>query len=220
MIMKYSTVVPAVIPQNQCEVMDMAAMLQFSREFHLDIIDGVFVPAISWPYLPVGEPSAVKQILDVYTLEVDLMVANPLAAAKRWVTAGADMLVFHIETITLEGFKYFSEQTLISAGVSCHGDTTIDALLEYAQHADYVQLMGINQIGAQGQPFDEGVFEKIAKVKKEFPDLMISVDGSVNLSTISRLKKAGADRFIVGSAIVKQPNPEEAHTMLQALIND
>ncbi|MEY3783752.1 MAG: hypothetical protein RLZZ230_74 [Candidatus Parcubacteria bacterium] len=218
--MKYSQIVPAVIPKSQAEVFEMATALHFSREFHLDIVDGIFVPTSSWPYEPLGEPMAVKPVLDAYTLEVDLMVAEPIAAATRWVAAGADMLVFHVETISLEVFKTFVEQTVASIGVSCSGETPIETLLEYAQYADYVQLMGIHQIGYQGQPFDEAVFEKIATVKNKFPALSITIDGSVNASTIKRLKKAGADRFICGSEIVKQINPEAAHEALMALIND
>jgi len=218
--MKYSPIVPAIIPANQSEVISAASSLRFSREFHLDVVDGVFVPAISWPYEPAGEPVVVKTVLDVYTLEVDLMTARPIPAATKWIAAGADMLVFHVETIDLETFKNFADNTPVSVGVSCSGDTEIETLLSYAEFADYVQLMGIYQIGSQGQPFTETVFEKIAAVKKQFPKIMISIDGSVNATTIQSLKKAGADRFIVGSAIVKQPDPEAAHKGLLALIND
>jgi pentose-5-phosphate-3-epimerase len=93
-------------------------------------------------------------------------------------------------------------------------------LAAYADYADYIQLMGIHTIGAQGLPFDETVLEKIATLKAEFPQLPITVDGSVNAETIVRLKKAGADRFICGSAIVQQADPEAAHAALAALIND
>lgn len=218
--MKYSQVIPAIIPQNQNAVLQAASDLRFSRELHLDIVDGVFVPAISWPYEPTGEPQSVKSVLDNYTLEVDLMTAEPIIAATKWVAAGADMLVFHVETLVLDIFKKFTEKTPVSVGVSCSGETKIETLLAYAEFADYVQLMGIYQIGSQGQPFDEAVFDKIKTVKSKFPDMMVSVDGSVNPDTILSLKKAGADRFIVGSAIVKQDNPEVAHNALLSLINE
>lgn len=217
--MMYSPIVPALIPTSQTEVEKFSNVLSFSREFHLDIVDGKFVKTISWPYEPVGEPLAVKPFLDFYTLEVDLMVAQPIQAATKWVEAGADMLVFHVETLPLETFKRFADTTKVSVGASFHGETSLDTFITYAEHADYIQLMGIYEIGAQGLPLDEGVFVKIAELKKVFPNKSITIDGSVNKSTIARLREAGADRFICGSAIVKQPDPEAAHQELLELIN-
>lgn len=213
-------IVPAVIPSSEEEVINFSNRLTFSPEYHLDLIDGKFVPATSWPFVPNGNPMNVKPYLDRYTLEVDLMVQDPLPIAREWIKAGADMLVFHVETISLDAFKAFTEDTNISLGVSAHGDTTIDTLSSYAEFADYIQLMGIHQIGAQGLPFDENVLVKIAELKRRFPLKSITIDGSVNKDTIARLAAAGADRFICGSAIVKQEDPEAAHAELSALINE
>jgi ribulose-phosphate 3-epimerase len=218
--MSYIPIVPAVIPKSREEVLSFAEKLCFSREFHLDLVDGKFVTAVSWPYDPTGAALSVKPQLDKYTLEVDLMVENPLTAAAEWVVAGADMLVFHVETLSLDEFRSFADKTVLSVGISAHGDTSLETLISYAEYADYIQLMGIYKIGAQGLPFDETVLDKLVALKNRFPNLPITVDGSVNADTIVRLKKAGADRFICGSAIVKQDNPEAAHAVLSALIND
>lgn len=217
--MSYTPIVPAVIPKSREEVLTYAKKLSFSREFHLDLVDGKFVPTVSWPYDPVGEPLSVKPQLDIYTLEVDLMVNDPLPAANAWLAAGADMLVFHVETLSLADFQIFADKTTVSVGVSAHGATSLETLAAYAEYADYIQLMGIYEIGAQGLPFDEAVLDKITQLQRRFPALPISIDGSVNSDTIARLKKAGADRFICGSAIVKQEDPEAAHAALSALIN-
>lgn len=217
--MRYAPIVPAVIPKSETEVKSLAEQLTFSREFHLDLVDGKFVPTVSWPYSPEGDPLSVKHYLDVYTLEVDLMVAKPVVAANEWIVAGADMVVFHLETLELETFKNFTENTSVSVGISAHGDTAFERLVEYAQFADYIQLMGIYEIGSQGQPFYDGVFKQIEELKRIFPDKSITVDGSVNKDTIRRLFNAGVDRFIVGSAIVLQEDPEAAHAHLQSLIN-
>jgi ribulose-phosphate 3-epimerase len=212
-------IVPAFIPQSEADAIEKLQSLQFSPEVHLDVVDGKFTPATSWPCRPTGDPVAVKQYADQFTLEVDLMIDEPLLAAADWITAGADMLVFHVETVSLENFKNFEDFTHVSIGVSAHGDTPVSTLLAYAKFADYVQLMGIYEIGAQGQPFDETVLEKIVAVKAAYPDKAITVDGSVNEHTIVRLKEAGVDRFIVGSAITLQPDPEAAHKALSLLIN-
>jgi pentose-5-phosphate-3-epimerase len=95
----------------------------------------------------------------------------------------------------------------------------MDTFETYLPFADYVQLMGIYEIGQQGQSLDEAVFEKIAYIKTHYPLLSITVDGSVNEHTIERLKAAGADRFIVGSAITLQDSPLAAYEALNTLIN-
>jgi ribulose-phosphate 3-epimerase len=217
--MNYSPIVPAIIPVSQDEVLKFSELLSFSRELHLDLVDGSFVKAVSWPYEPAGDPLSVKPQLDAYTLEVDLMVVDPISAATEWIKAGADMLVFHIETLGLENFKAFADDTNVSVGVSAHGSTTLDKLSEYIEYADYIQLMGIYEIGAQSLPFDELVIGKIIELKRRFPNKSITIDGSVNANTIARLREAGADRFICGSAISLQPDPEAAHATLSSLIN-
>ena len=217
--MSHTPIVPAVIPHSAQEVKNYAANFSFAREFHLDVVDGRFLAQATWPYEPAGEPMSVKKELDVYTLEVDLMVEQPIVAAAQWIAAGADMLVFHVETLSPEAFANFTEETNVSVGISFNGQTTMETFETYLPHADYVQLMGIYEIGQQGQPFDEAVFDKIAYLKEHYPMISITVDGSVNEHTIQRLKAAGANRFVVGSAIALQANPSAAHQSLNALIN-
>lgn len=210
-------IVPAIIPTSKNDLITQLERLSFAPEVHVDVVDGKFVPKVSWPCEPVGDPVSLKESLDTFTLEVDLMIENPLKAAVDWVTAGADMLVFHAETIDLENFKNFSEFTHITTSIATHGDTTIETLLEYAHYADGIQLMGIKEIGAQGQPFDDSVLEIIKTVKNTYPDKPITVDGSVNAETIERVVQSGADRVIVGSAITLQDEPYAAYEALCAL---
>ena len=209
-------IVPAVIPKSESEVIEFTKRLSFSHEFHLDVTDGNFVPSVSWPYEPIGEPMAVKPHTDKYTLEVDLMVCDPIKAARAWIKAGADMLVFHVETIDLASFIDFADHERVSVGISFSGDTPLEAIFPYLKYADYVQMMGIHVIGEQGQPFDTSA---LGKIKALDPLIPISVDGSINKDTIVDVVKAGADRLIVGSAIVKQEDPEAAYRHLCSLIN-
>jgi ribulose-phosphate 3-epimerase len=217
--MTYAPIVPAIIPPSREELLRYAEALTFSPEIQLDLVDGEFVSTVCWPYEPAGDPMSIKSQLEIFTLEVDLMVADPIPAAEAWLKAGADMIIFHIETLDLETFKDFADSVNISIGASAHGDTTMDQLSEYIEYADYIQLMGIHEIGAQGLPFDEKVLDKIKELKRRFPEKSITIDGSVNADTIVRLREAGADRFIAGSAVTLQPNPKEAHDALSALIN-
>lgn len=212
-------VVPAIIPQSKEHLKETLKKVAFSHEVQIDLVDGVFAPTISWPYEPAGEPMELKSQLDTFTLEVDLMVSQPITAAHAWLKAGADMLIFHVESLPLETFKNFVESCPCTVGVAAHGDTTTDTIAEYAQFADYIQIMGIKEIGAQGQSFDVSVLEKISTLRQLFPNKVIAVDGSVNADTILSLKKAGVTRMIVGSAIVLQDNPEDAYTTLSTLVN-
>lgn len=211
-------IVPAIIPTSEADLIRQLQRLPFTSEIHVDVVDGVFTARASWPYEPAGDPVSVKPHTDAFTLEVDLMVSNPLSAAVDWITAGADMLVFHCETLSLDNFKNFAEYTHVSIGVACHGDTPLDTLLEYVAHADYVQLMGIKHIGVQGEPFDDNVVTTIQAVKTAYPDKPITVDGSVNAQTIAQVVAAGADRVIVGSAITLTDDPHAAYESLRALI--
>lgn len=212
-------VVPACIPKTREAVIDFTEQVSFTDEIQIDVVDGQFVDNVSWPYVPMGEPKTIKHATDPYTLEVDLMVKKPLSAANEWIIAGADMLVFHVESIELGAFKNFVETCPVSVGVAYHGNTPLDTFLAYVEHADYVQLMGIKKIGIQGETFNSEVLHTIASIKERFPNKMVSVDGSVNLDTIGALRKAGADRFVSGSAIMAAKEPRAAHAELCARVN-
>lgn len=212
-------IVPAVIPKSLSELEIALPQLAFSAEIHIDVVDGKFVPSTSWPYMPKGHPSDIKNQTDRFTLEVDLMVNEPLLSAEDWIEAGADMLVFHAESISLSDFSHFVESAPASIGISALNDTPLDIFLPYLEVADYVQLMGIAKIGAQGQSFDQRVFDRIRIIKQKFPQKPITIDGSVNKDTIKDLSIAGANRFIVGSAIVLAEKPHEAYLELMNIIN-
>lgn len=213
-------IVPAVIPTSLQHLEDVLAQCTFSPEIHVDVVDGIFVPSLSWPYTPQGTPTQAQHTTDLFTLEVDLMVQDQLTAADAWAMAGADMLVFHIEMISPEALESFSvSHPNVTIGVSFKNSTPLASLAPYIPFADYVQVMGIEIIGVQGQPFYMPVLDVIKTIKTRFPRLPVSVDGSVNKDTIKMLSDAGADRFICGSAIVSAVHPYKAYHLLRTLIN-
>ena len=212
-------IVPAVIPKSVDDLKTKLSQLTFSSEIHVDVVDGKFVPFTSWPYEPAGSPLEIKNISDRFTLEVDLMVIDPLKSAESWIEAGADMLVFHVESISLSDFKQFIKSAPASIVISALNDTPLEVFLPYVELADGVQLMGIAKIGAQGQPFDQRVRERIELIKQRFPQKPITIDGSVNKATIKSIADMGANRLIVGSAIVLSENPHDAYLELSKIIN-
>ncbi len=217
-------VVPAIIPESFGYLEDIVRKLSGVHALQIDLVDNSFAQSVSWPYiheagqLPTETHQSLRQICHSHSVDVDLMVADPLAAAKVWLALGAELITVHVESLQkIEDFLQLKHQYNYQLGLSLNNDTDLASVLAYASVLDYVQCMGIAQIGSQGQPFDERVLERVVEIKSEYPALLVSVDGSVNADTIPRLKAAGVGRFVVGSAIVKQPDPAAAHRQLTEL---
>lgn len=214
-----SPIIPALIPNSVANMSHFLTQLGSVPEVHIDVVDGIFVPYKSWPYLEAAEVfnvSEVHRLFKAYTLEVDLMVTKPIIAAKQWIEAGADMLVFHIETVSAEALQAFSEEYNVTIGVSAVNDTLYEDLKPYLKIADYVQVMGIDKIGAQGQPLDDRGLSRVQLIRNDFPRLPISFDGSVNSSTLHTLASLKLERYIMGSAITKAANPRLAYQQFTA----
>lgn len=212
-----SPIIPAIIPTSYKDLVLQVTKLRGLPEVHVDVIDGIFAPATSWPYHDQADVTTAYELLAPFSLEVDLMVAKPLPAAKAWLKAGADQLVFHIETISVEAFKQFTFECPVSVGVSCSNSTPLQLLYPYLPFTDYVQCMGIATIGSQGQPFDESVLERLKQIQIKFPKLSLSIDGSINETTVPLLKDLKLSRYIVGSAIMNACEPKEMYRTLTAL---
>jgi ribulose-phosphate 3-epimerase len=214
-----SPVIPAIIPTSLSHLKEtFQKVAPFAREVQVDVVDGVFVPFISWPY---GGGEAVPELAQFtgdFIVEVDLMLMNPEEVIREYIDAKARQIVVHLEsTKKLEDIIAIRKEHDFKLGFSINNDTPLGVLTRVIHDADYVQLMGIAHIGSQGQAFDERVLERIIELKRMYPSLLISIDGSVNQTTISKLAHAGADRCVSGSAILKQENSHEAYDALVAL---
>lgn len=217
-------IVPAVIPKTREDILHTAEAIQaFAGELQIDVVDGVFVENISWPYgtgAMKGEPRDVAPIAEHFKVEVDLMIHDALRELPKWVGAGVARAVVHIEScLDIEEAKKICSEKGVLLGVAANNDTPLDLLFAELPFADYVQCMGIAHIGVQGEPFDERVLKRIQKIKSTFPLLPVGVDGSVNKETIQILRVAGAERFIAGSAILHSENPKVAYQELLALVH-
>jgi ribulose-phosphate 3-epimerase len=212
-------IVPAIIPQSEKDIETFLASLPGVSEIHVDVVDGAFVSNVSWPYTPVGSPQSVHTMLAAVTLEVDLMVAEPITAAYEWLAAGADMLVFHAETISVSDFKHMVNTCAVTIGIAASNDMPLTVLSEYVQMADYVQVMGIKDVGSQGQPLDQRVLARVAQIKEVAPQRFISIDGSVNAQTLPTILQTKADRYIVGSAIYGSNEPLESFRVLTNIVS-
>ena len=176
--------------------------------FHLDIMDGVFVPNISYG-LPV-----VSQIKKMATkpLDVHLMIVQPERYVEAFHKAGADILTVHYEACThLHRTIQQIKAQGMKAGVSLNPHTPVSLLEDVIEDIDVVLLMSVNP-GFGGQSFIEPTINKVDKLKKLIMEsnshTLIEIDGGVNFETGKRLVNAGADALVAGSFVFNATDPE------------
>ena len=176
--------------------------------FHLDIMDGVFVPNISYG-LPVV--SQIKKMA-TKTLDVHLMIVQPERYVEAFHKAGADILTVHYEACThLHRTIQQIKAQGMKAGVSLNPHTPVSLLEDIIKDIDVVLLMSVNP-GFGGQSFIEQTINKVDKLKKLIIEsnshTLIEIDGGVNFETGKRLVNAGADALVAGSFVFNATDPE------------
>lgn len=177
--------------------------------FHLDIMDGVFVPNISYGF-PVVEAIASKA---KKPLDVHLMIVRPEKYIDRFTKAGASMLSFHLNaTDEPEQALMRIRETGMKAGLVINPDIPVENLFPYLHLCDYVLLMSVFA-GFGGQRFIEDTYERIRTLKAEIDRLGLSVaievDGGVSPANAQALIDAGAEILVAGSAVFKAENPAD-----------
>ena len=189
-----------------------------ARAFHCDVMDGHYVPPITFG------PDVVAAIADVVherggTLDVHFMVEQPERQLVNFQKAGADSCTVHIETCphvhnTLQQIKALG----MTAGVTLNPGTPVCAIAEAAQYADLLLCMSVNP-GWGGQPFIERSSERLRELVALRRDgVGLQVDGGVAPQTIERAHEAGANLLVAGSAIFRQSSPGEAFQALAAQV--
>ncbi len=174
---------------------------------HLDIMDGVYVPNISF-----GTPivQAVKKV-SKKPLDVHLMIINPERYIENFVEAGAYNITVHYETCThLHSTIHQIKNKGIMASVALNPHTDVSLLRPILADIDMVLIMTVNP-GFGGQKFIDFSYEKIRELRSMSrvlnPDLLIEVDGGVTLDNIEKLKKSGVDVFVAGTFIFRSHDP-------------
>jgi ribulose-phosphate 3-epimerase len=228
--MKRADIIPAILPKDFAELQEKIELICGSVKFvQIDVCDGQFTPNATWPYRK--DDDSFQKILkeeegmpgwQELSYEIDLMANSPEGLVEEWVTAGASRIVIHIESTSrgLETGDAVAKaiemlKGRVEVGLAVDIATSIEILKDprfqiQEGAVNFIQLMGIDRDGFQGQPFDEKVLSKIKEVKKLYPDMIVSIDGGVSLETAPLLIEAGADRLVVGSAIFNADNYMEA----------
>ncbi len=187
-------------------------------EFQVDIVDGQFVPARSWPFNAGAQVDSLFNLktfgLD-FDLEVDCMVSEPEQYLDLFIEVGFKRVVIHYgSTANLPAIIDKLHKKNVLVGLAFTNDVSLDEILLTSDTIDYFQVMGIKEVGKQGQSFDGRTLQTVQTLRQQFPNIDIAVDGSVNERTIEALKAAGANRLAPGSAIVKSDDPVAAYKHL------
>lgn len=203
-------IAPSVLAADFANLQRDVEMINSSEAdwFHIDVMDGVFVPNISFGF-PVME--AIKKYADK-PLDVHLMIVNPDQYIERFSIAGAAVITIHYEACT---HLHRTVQAIHAAGckasVALNPHTPVSLLRDILADLDMVLVMSVNP-GFGGQQFIENTYRKIKELKQMAatinPDLLIEVDGGVSVHNIEALINAGADVFVAGSAVFAAPDPK------------
>ena len=185
--------------------------------FHIDIMDGVFVPNISFG-MPVLE--AIKKHADK-TIDVHLMIIEPDRYIKKFSDLGSDILTVHYEACThLHRTIQAIKSENMKAGVALNPHTNISVLDDIINDVDLVCLMSVNP-GFGGQSFIENTYNKIKAlkdlIKRKGASAKIEIDGGVTSSNAKKLIEFGADVLVAGSYIFKNENPTKTIDELKKL---
>ena len=213
-------IAPSLLAADFLHLKDECDMLNESEAdwFHLDVMDGRFVPNISFG-LPVIEQirKATKKVCDVH-----LMIVEPEKYTEAFKNAGADHLTVHIEACphlhrNIEQIKSLG----MKAGVAINPHTPVSFLSDIIHDIYLVNLMSVNP-GFGGQKFIEYTIEKIKQLRKMIDDkglkVHIEIDGGVTLENASSIIAAGADVLIAGSTVFKSPDPIATIAKLKAAV--
>ena len=191
--------------QKECEMLNNSE----ADWYHLDVMDGVFVPNISF-----GIP--VIEFINKHTLkplDVHLMIVQPERYIKHFKNVGANILTVHVEASThLHRTLQAIKQEGMKAGVALNPHTNVEQLEPTLEEIDLVCLMSVNP-GFGGQAFIEGTYRKVEKLKsmiaKAGLETKIEIDGGVTSANAKQLIDAGADVLVAGSFVFKAKNPSQ-----------
>lgn len=186
---------------------------------HLDIMDGNFVPNISFG------PRIVESIKSKTSLplEVHLMVEKPENHIKSFIDAGGDIIIVHYETSKhLDRLIQTINEAGVKSGIALNPATPISAIEYLINKIDVLLLMTVNP-GFGGQKFIPEMFTKIEKARKMIDNqkksISLAVDGGINLDNISKVSKAGAEIIVAGQIIFKSANPEMTIKKIKSILN-
>lgn len=187
---------------------------------HLDIMDGVFVPNISYGAGVVESLRPISRLI----FDVHLMIVEPIRYVDSFINAGADIITIHYESCKncRQVLEYIREHS-VKAGLAISPDTPYDVVLPLLDVVDMVLVMTVNP-GFGGQSLIYGALDKVKALRKYIDEnnlsIDIQVDGGINEKNVGLASSSGANVIVAGSAIFKAPKPRLAIAALREAINE
>jgi len=213
-------IAPSILSADFGKLYDEIEMINQSEAdwFHVDVMDGVFVPNISFGF-PVMKPLQSKA---TKPLDVHLMIVDPDRYTKAFADAGAHVLTVHVEACThLHRTLTNIRNHGMKAGVAINPHTPVESIKEVLYLCDVVCLMSVNP-GFGGQSFIENTYAKVKTLKAMITaagtNTLIEIDGGVSLSNAKLLTDAGADVLVAGNTVFGSANPTNTIAELKHLI--
>ena len=195
---------------------DVMLVNNYADIFHLDIMDGSFVPNISYGF-PIVE--AIGKIA-TKPLDAHLMIQHPEKYVDRFAKVGANMLSFHLNAVENAGQVLAQIRAAgMKPGLAINPDIPVEKLFPYLDQCDYVVIMSVFA-GFGGQKFIEATYERVTAVKAEINrqgvSCLIQVDGGISAANSKKLSDLGADILVAGSSVFHSENPEQVIADMKA----
>ncbi len=232
-----ASITPAILEKNYGEIKNKLTFLRGRAKcVQIDFCDGVFVKTQTWPFTSGGfEDYDFQNILSEkeglpfwaeFDFEFDLMVADAVENFDIYMKLGPRRMIFHLEAQkNIQEFEQFLDsidmyiRDNVEMGLAFRPSEDLHLVSRLSHKVDFLQAMGSDKIGQQGEPFSEKALENIKMLKEKLPGIVISVDIGINLENAGRILEAGTDRLSVGSGIWKDPDPIGALETFESLVS-
>lgn len=215
------TITPAILPHSFEEMTEKLSRVEgLTHRVQIDLCDGVFGREKTW--LPEGN----EVLPPSFTYEFDIMVNDWKLYVMRAIMAGATCVVAHVDQFVdgdMEELVGLVSQRNVALGISVSNDKTVEVHADFVRKAKalygkvFIQVMGIQKVGEQGQEFDEATVERVRALKQQFGDVVVQVDGGMMPETAQKVANAGAETIVVGSYIFNGGDPGAAMNRLESI---
>jgi ribulose-phosphate 3-epimerase len=204
-------IIPSILTNNFADLEFRLKQIEELTDWvQIDILDGKFTNNMSISIEDIASANISKNL----SVEAHLMVENPNQYFERCGASNIKRVIFHIEaTDNADKLLDSVSKLKMQRGLALKPETSVDKVYPYINDLDVIVLMAVEP-GFQGQKFIDTTLDKIKLLKKMAPNIKIEVDGGINLDNIQSISDAGADYFILGSALLKSDNIKETFEKL------